>query len=242
MKTKCLIYCTKNGGRLVLHRLFNGGYDFTLGKQFSYNDDDCNGKVVAECEVEVEEIMCCCVPYRNTNNLGYEHFLDNGIYKVEWKENINLKSDESKYNNPEIYKDDGVVFERRDKYIDTMFKNVDLKKMCLTPQQLLDYIALGNEGYALHISNLKVFDRPLELKEVKINKNCKNCQYNFDCIYHPEVVCDDIPLTKAPQNMMWVWYKGEKYCLISIRPEWVAKILNGEKTIEVRKKVLKEMI
>ena len=30
--------------------------------------------------------------------------------------------------------------------------------------------------------------------------------------------------------------------LISIRPEWLCKILNGEKTIEVRKKVLKEML
>lgn len=32
------------------------------------------------------------------------------------------------------------------------------------------------------------------------------------------------------------------YILISIRPEWLCKILNGEKTIEVRKKVLKEML
>lgn len=193
MKTKCLIYCTKNGGRLVLHRLFNGGYDFTLGKQFSYNDDDCNGKVVAECEVEVEEIYPCMETERYETDSSYF-----GEYNLQ-------------------------------------------ECSCLYDYEIGEYLC-GKVGYALHISNLKVFDRPLELKEVKINKNCKNCQYNFDCIYHPEVVCDDIPLTKAPQNMMWVWYKGEKYCLISIRPEWVAKILNGEKTIEVRKKVLKEMI
>ena len=37
-------------------------------------------------------------------------------------------------------------------------------------------------------------------------------------------------------------YKKEKYILISIKSEWVCKILNGEKTIEVRKRVLKEMI
>ena len=30
--------------------------------------------------------------------------------------------------------------------------------------------------------------------------------------------------------------------LISITPEWLCKILNGEKTIEVRKKVLKRML
>ena len=48
-------------------------------------------------------------------------------------------------------------------------------------------------------------------------------------------------IEKAPQNMMWVWYKGELYVLISIRPEWLCKIMNGEKTIEVRKKILKGM-
>ena len=34
---------------------------------------------------------------------------------------------------------------------------------------------------------------------------------------------------------------GNKYILISIRPEWVCKILNGEKTIEVRKQIIKEL-
>ena len=49
---------------------------------------------------------------------------------------------------------------------------------------------------------------------------------------------------KAPQNMMLVRdMEDHKYkILISIRPEWLCKILNGEKTIEVRKKVLKEML
>jgi hypothetical protein len=35
---------------------------------------------------------------------------------------------------------------------------------------------------------------------------------------------------------------SEKYILISIKPEWLCKILNKEKTIEVRRKVLKEML
>ena len=41
---------------------------------------------------------------------------------------------------------------------------------------------------------------------------------------------------------MWVWYKGERYALISIQSKWLCKILNGEKTIEVRRKVLKRMV
>jgi hypothetical protein len=54
-------------------------------------------------------------------------------------------------------------------------------------------------------------------------------------------------IQKAPQNMCIVrsYYPkdySEKYILISIRPEWLCKILNGEKTIEVRRTVLKEML
>jgi hypothetical protein len=52
---------------------------------------------------------------------------------------------------------------------------------------------------------------------------------------------------RAPQNMQYVYdvnsdNPNEKKVLISIRPEWLCKILNGEKTIEVRRKVLKEML
>lgn len=42
------IYCTKEKERLVKHRLANGGISYTLGKEFSYYDDDLNGKVVAK--------------------------------------------------------------------------------------------------------------------------------------------------------------------------------------------------
>jgi predicted transcriptional regulator len=52
-----------------------------------------------------------------------------------------------------------------------------------------------------------------------------------------------IPLKKAPQNMCYVYDKdGNKYVLISVHPEWLAMILNGLKTIEVRRKVLKEVL
>lgn len=220
-KVKVLLYCTKKQPYLVKD-------DFPLENQPIYyihykKDPRCfglplNGNIIAECDCEkTEKISCCCVPYRNYNNLGYEYFLDNGVYKVEWKENINLVGEEKIYNNPENYKEDGVVFERSDRYIDSMFKNEDLKKMCLLPQQLLDYIKLGKDGYALHLSNIKIFDKPKELYD-----------YNIE---------------KAPQNMMRVYDKFDnEYILISVQSEWLCKILNGEKTIEVRKKVLKEMV
>lgn len=111
-----------------------------------------NGKVIGYfvCD-KVEQICCRTVPYRKTNNLGYEHFLDNGVYQVDGFE---------------YGPDNAVVFERNDiKYIDTMFKNEELAEMCLTPQQLYKYIGLGNDGYAWHISNLVIYDKPKELSE-----------------------------------------------------------------------------
>lgn len=119
-----------------------------------------------------------------------------------------------------------------------------LEKSCLDNQQLDNYL-YGDNGYAIHIKNLHIFNKPRELNDfVLLNqyrKDLKGTQYNV--------------LTKAPQNMCKVayskscinkynfndFYKGE-CVLISIRPEWLCKILNGEKTIEVRRKVLKEMI
>ena len=232
-KVKLLLYCSKAKPYLVqglakpMHTLdTNNPYNFNwkvVKKGFS--NDRLNGKIVAECDCEkVEKISCCCVPYRNNNNLGYEYFLDNGVYKVEWKENINLVDEEKRYNNPENYKEDGVVFERNDRYIDTMFKNEELKKMCLSPQELLDYIKLGNNGYALHLSNLKIFDKPKELEKFYKDSLLKERVY------------------KAPQNMCHIYdSKGNVYILISIKPEWLCKILNGEKTIEVRKQIVKEL-
>ena len=101
--------------------------------------------------------------------------------------------------------------------------------------------------YALHLSDVKVLEEPLELEDCKHLKkpNCDSCpyQYEVDCDYHKEVDCEnEIPVTEAPQNMLWVWYKCQKYCLISIGPEQLCKILNGELDVIVRKKVLKEML
>lgn len=107
----------------------------------------------------------------------------------------------------------------------TLSENEVLEKSCLTGDELFDYLGEDNEGYVIHIKNLHIFDKPRELDFYSSN---------FDYFKKVE---------KAPQNMIKVWEDQESpRVLISIRPEWLCKILNGEKTIEVRKKVLKEML
>jgi len=146
-----------------------------------------NGKIIAECDFEVEEINCSSVFNHcyATWNLGQEELL---------------------------------------------------KFSCLERKQLVDYLGYENQidgkwcGYAIHIKNLHIFDEPREL---------------YDCLIYPKIEpryygCEH--LSKAPQNMMYVELDDIKYILISIQPQWLCKILNGDKTIEVRKKVLKEMM
>jgi len=201
---KLLLYCTK--AKPYLHKtqcIFDNspiewqllGYDHY--KKDPYDAvfgtlvcdlDRVNGKIVAECDFEVEEIF--------EDNLedardGYvEHY-------------YTLKSYDDF--------DEG--------------EDVLLKESCLQKHELSNYLGFEN-GYAIHIKNLHIFDEPRELSDYK-----GNSKGNFFKI-----------IEKAPQNMQMVLNEKLEDCiLISIRPEWLCKILNGEKTIEVRKKVLKEM-
>ena len=107
-----------------------------------------------------------------------------------------------------------------------------LDKSCLTTEQLFDYVKGKNEFYSIYIKNLHIFDKPREL------------EWNYHISYYSREfqMQREKFLSKAPQNMCKVFNDDGDYILISIRPEWLCKILNGEKTIEVRKKVLKEMI
>ena len=106
------------------------------------------------------------------------------------------------------------------------------KGSCLSLMSLHHYLK-NDSGYAIHISNLEIFDEPKELNDFKLF----NPNY---CLY--------TNIKKAPQNMCYVvkeiamgFAPSEEYILISIRPEWVCKILNGEKTIEVRKSIVNKL-
>ena len=110
-------------------------------------------------------------------------------------------------------------------------QNIRIEKdSCVPLSNLIDYQKENHFLYAIHISNLEIFDEPKELSEY--------------CLFDPDYYVFK-NIKKAPQNMCKVvkepqafFTSTEEYILISIKPEWVAKILNGEKTIEVRKQVV----
>ena len=82
------------------------------------------------------------------------------------------------------------------------------KNACLSEDELFDYIGSG-EGYAWHINNLVIFDKPKELGE--FDKNGKYCKYGKDifsketwCPYCSKPDCIGDELTKAPQSWCYV--------------------------------------
>lgn len=190
---KAYIYCTT--GKPYLYRVDDDD-NFELTNTLRQKIDEYvkdynaqNGKIIGEFVCgKIEDFKCASVPYKKENNLGYGHFVDNGVYKVNgWFE--------------------GVVFERNDKYIDTMLKNKELSEMCLSAQQLFDYIGIGKHFYGWHISDLKIYDKPKELSEffkpcpTKEKGDCLSC----DCLADNDYggICTN-NLTRAPQSWQYV--------------------------------------
>lgn len=189
---KILLYCTKAKPYLRDYRgkaIFNRFVISPSDRPFTSDDTQpiLNGKIVAECDFEVEEI------YLNNNVIMGTKTLNS--YDLVVKSKVEI-------------------------------------------EQMRSYLK-GNKGYAIHIKNLHIFDKPKELNFYMVYDK----SYDNMFVWAFEEVEKYKPLTKAPQNMMRVWEDLESpRILISIRPEWLCKILNGEKTIEIRKKVLREMI
>lgn len=192
---KMLLYCTK--AKLFLRKSIKDK-DYYLDNNSKFNiipkeDYVLNGKIVAECDFEVDKLTNCGTSF------------------------MIMKYDDLK----ESYR----------------YTNKIARDSCLNYTDLRRYLGTNN-GYAIHIKNLHIFDKPKELNEVYKIEDIGGMLFTK-------------PLTNAPQNMMMVSLNHWEYAtyepndiniLISIRPEWLCKILNGEKTIEVRKKVLKEML
>ncbi len=93
---------------------------------------------------------------------------------------------------------------------------VDFENMCLSEGELEDYLGTSN-GYGLHISDLRIYDKPRELGEFRReckqygaeNPLCDDCRY-FDCCRgvdydESDCVVDGLmPLTCAPQSWCYV--------------------------------------
>ena len=203
-KIKALLYCCKAKPYIMKYK--DGKYKEIASFYNKQDLIDCellNGKIVAECDFEVEEITYA------PNPSAFERA---NISPKEWG------------------------YDYQEKYGGLSNEEL-LKHSCLTNEELSDYLNTPtNEkkvfckdtfGYAIHIKNLHIFDEPRELSDYHISYF--NEEFNMMREKHIE---------KAPKNMCRAFDIKDTYILISIRPERLCKILNGEKTIEVKKQVL----
>ena len=200
---KLLLYCTKEKPYLFkTPQCAEEVYKYYLYPNNKYLENkSLNGKIVGECDFEVERII-----YRETDKNNYSFGTD------------------------------------------TLTPDELLDKSCLTTLELCKYIGSnpnwtkGDYGYAIHIKNLHIFDTPKKLSD------------------YTKSIPPFLPITKPPQNMMYcneviktdfklgdkvfknAAYQIEHYVLASVQPQWLCKILNGEKTIEVRKVVPNGML
>lgn len=76
-----------------------------------------------------------------------------------------------------------------------IFKN---KGTCLSADELWNYIK-GKDGYAIHISDLEIFDEPKELSEFY-----HYVKYNKEMARLNKQDWDFVQLTKAPQNFCYI--------------------------------------
>ena len=104
---------------------------------------------------------------------------------------------------------DGGSAERRHKSIETFLSgeahNELLFATCLETEELFDYLGNGKWGYGLHITALKIYDKPKELSE--FFKPCAQSK-NLDCDWlrsHNVCACSDKkPITRPPRNYIYV--------------------------------------
>ena len=165
------------------------------------------------------------IKYEDISDYKKYYGLNNGKIVAECDYEVSIHNWYNDYN----------LFEKLYYQENMMFNN---ENSCMSSRELVSYLGNNNlkkDFYAIHIKNLHIFDEPKELSEYFTKEKKMNTLDGYNW------VCENID--RAPQNMMYAYDSGgNKYILISIKSQWLRKILNKEKTIEIRKKVLKEML
>ena len=79
-----------------------------------------------------------------------------------------------------------------------------LSKTCLAPQELCDYLD-EKTGYAWHISDLTIYEQPVELNEFWLGGKCpyaskEGCKYPYHCIRAGQSERCGETILRAPQS------------------------------------------
>ena len=83
---------------------------------------------------------------------------------------------------------------------DTLEQEELLKECCLTYDQLSDYLGDINNGCAIHITNLEIFEKPKEISEFKHLLKGNKLDHSIDAIN----IFGGVPLTHSPQSYCYI--------------------------------------
>lgn len=207
--SKLLLYCTKAKSTSTLYNVL-GKFITTkyMGKDFKQDGrthPELNGKIVAECDFEVDKLTNCGTSF------------------------MIMKYDDLQ----ESYR----------------YTNKVARGSCLDYTDLRRYLGT-KDGYAIHIKNLHIFDYPKETgkfytryQKVVSDIICDSCtNFGFDCKKCPDnYEYENIGYIR---HMMKVYGEAgnEEYIAIPVTSEEMCRIANGQQTVIIRKKVLKEML
>jgi len=226
MKIKALLYCTKAKPYLLDmpkdNEEFKKGVKFSLtsGKNFKQacidiNDYKLNGKIVAECDYEIEK-----VEYKHIKERDKFGILHNGSW-YEYK-GTNVTHYECDLASRSGFDTNDKLFDYLSDYlVDKDGYVIDIKNLNIfdrmhplysyKPKELSNYYKIKNVGGMLFTK--KLTNSPKNMMRVSINP------WGY-AMYNP----DDIRV------------------IIPVSPEEMCRILNKEQTVLVRKNVLKETL
>ena len=162
-------------------RLLETGIDKTI-----YNclkGDALNGKILIQCDVEIEEII-------KTN---YDRIITGRETTME-----------------DLLENSCLTYDELDNYLKPDWKNTDMFMHC---------------GYAIHLKNIDILEEPRGVSE---------CDQYIRPALH---------LKHLPKNMCECYnYYGWWNILITLTPQEMCNVLNGEQTIIVRKEILEDRL
>lgn len=91
--------------------------------------------------------------------------------------------------------------------VDTEYFNAILKDSCLTMDEIINYCN-GNDLKALHITALKIYDKPRELGEfLSLPKRCRAGCTEIDAMWmcpNCKMLSINRPITRPPQSWQYV--------------------------------------
>lgn len=75
---------------------------------------------------------------------------------------------------------------------------------CLTDKQIIDYLGNGVTGYAWHISNLKIYEKPKRITQFKGNCRLENSCLGCTDWNYQMADCNGRTITRPPQSWCYV--------------------------------------